>query len=45
MTMGAFAMERLLDLLAERLAVDPVEIRRRNLIPRDGLSVHLARAG
>ena len=35
MTMGAFAMERLLDLLAERLAVDPVEIRRRNLIPRE----------
>jgi carbon-monoxide dehydrogenase large subunit len=35
MTMGAFAMERLLDRLAERLDVDPVEIRRRNLIPRD----------
>jgi aerobic carbon-monoxide dehydrogenase large subunit len=35
MTMGAFAMERLLDRLAERLGVDPAEIRRRNLIPRD----------
>jgi carbon-monoxide dehydrogenase large subunit len=34
MTMGAFAMERLLDLLAERVGVDPAEIRRRNLIPR-----------
>jgi aerobic carbon-monoxide dehydrogenase large subunit len=35
MTMGAFAMERLLDRLAERLGVDPAEIRRRNFIPRD----------
>jgi aerobic carbon-monoxide dehydrogenase large subunit len=35
MTMGAFVMERLLDLLAERLALDPAEVRRRNLIPRD----------
>ncbi len=35
MTMGAFVMERLLDQLAERLGVDPVEIRRRNLIPRE----------
>jgi carbon-monoxide dehydrogenase large subunit len=35
MTMGAFVMERLLDLLAARLALDPAEIRRRNLIPRD----------
>jgi carbon-monoxide dehydrogenase large subunit len=35
MTMGAFAMERTLDLLAERLGLDPAEIRRRNLIPRD----------
>jgi carbon-monoxide dehydrogenase large subunit len=35
MTMGAFAMERLLDRLAERLALDPAEIRRRNLIPRE----------
>jgi aerobic carbon-monoxide dehydrogenase large subunit len=36
MTMGAFAMERVLDLLAERLGLDPAEIRRRNLIPQDG---------
>ena len=35
MTMGAFVMERLLDLAAERLALDPAAIRRRNLIPRD----------
>ena len=35
MTMGAFTMERLMDLLAERLGLDPAEIRRRNFIPRD----------
>ena len=35
MTMGAFVMERLLDLLAARLSLDPAEVRRRNLIPRD----------
>jgi aerobic carbon-monoxide dehydrogenase large subunit len=35
MTMGAFVMERTLDLLAERLGLDPAEIRRRNLITRD----------
>jgi carbon-monoxide dehydrogenase large subunit len=35
MTMGAFVMERLLDLVAERIGIDPVEIRRRNLIPRE----------
>ena len=34
MTMGAFVMERLLDLVAERAGLDPVEVRRRNLIPR-----------
>jgi carbon-monoxide dehydrogenase large subunit len=33
MTFGAFAMERVFDLLAERLGLDPAEIRRRNLIP------------
>ncbi len=33
MTFGAFSMERTLDLLAERLGLDPAEIRRRNLIP------------
>jgi aerobic carbon-monoxide dehydrogenase large subunit len=35
MTMGAFVMERTLDLIAERLFLDPAEIRRRNLIARD----------
>ncbi len=35
MTMGAFAMERLLDVLAGRLGLDVAEIRRRNLIPRE----------
>lgn len=35
MTMAAFAMERTLDLVAERLGVDPAEVRRRNLIPRE----------
>jgi carbon-monoxide dehydrogenase large subunit len=33
MTMGAFIMERMLDLTALRLGLDPAEIRRRNLIP------------
>jgi carbon-monoxide dehydrogenase large subunit len=36
MTMGAFVMERMLDLLATRLQLDPAEIRRRNFIARDG---------
>jgi len=35
MTMGAFVAERMLDLAAERLSLDPAEIRRRNLIPRE----------
>src|SRR5206468_1400807 len=35
MVMGAFVMERTLDLIAGRLSLDPAEIRRRNLIPRD----------
>jgi carbon-monoxide dehydrogenase large subunit len=35
MTMGAFVMERALDLVAERLDLDPAEVRRRNLIPRE----------
>jgi carbon-monoxide dehydrogenase large subunit len=35
MPFGVFAMERTLDLLADRLSLDPAEIRRRNLIPRD----------
>src|SRR2546425_9693099 len=33
MTMGAFVIERLLDLVAERAGLDPAEARRRNLIP------------
>ena len=35
MAMGAFVAERMLDLLAERLRLDPAEVRRRNLIPRE----------
>src|SRR5439155_14527 len=35
MTMGAFVMERLVDLVATRLGLDPAEVRRRNLIPRE----------
>ena len=35
MTMAAFVMERTMDLLADRLGLDPAEIRRRNLIPRE----------
>ena len=35
MTMGAFVMERVVDLVAERLGLDPAEVRRRNLIPRE----------
>jgi len=35
MTMGAFVIERMLDLVAQRLSLDPAEIRRRNLIPRE----------
>jgi carbon-monoxide dehydrogenase large subunit len=32
---GVFVIERLLDLAAHELGIDPAEIRRRNLIPRD----------
>jgi carbon-monoxide dehydrogenase large subunit len=32
---GVFVMERLLDLAAKELGLDPVEIRRRNFIPQD----------
>lgn len=32
---GVFVIERLLDLAAHELAIDPAEIRRRNLIPAD----------
>jgi carbon-monoxide dehydrogenase large subunit len=34
MAMGAFVMERMLDLLADRLGLDPGEVRRRNFIAR-----------
>jgi CO/xanthine dehydrogenase Mo-binding subunit len=32
---GVFVMERLLDLAARELGIDPVEIRRRNFIPKE----------
>ncbi len=35
MTMGVFVMERMMDLLAARLRLDPADVRRRNLIRRD----------
>jgi carbon-monoxide dehydrogenase large subunit len=35
MTMGAFVMERLLDLVAAHLDLDPADVRRRNFIARD----------
>jgi carbon-monoxide dehydrogenase large subunit len=44
MTMGAFAMERLLDRLAERLGLDPAEVRRRNLLPREAYP-HVSASG
>jgi carbon-monoxide dehydrogenase large subunit len=44
MTMGAFVMERLLDLVAARVGLDPAEIRRRNLIPRDAYP-HVSASG
>src|SRR5204863_78400 len=44
MTMGAFVMERLVDLVATRLGLDPAEVRRRNLIPRESYP-HLSPSG
>ena len=44
MTMGAFVMERLLDLLATRSGLDPAEVRRRNLIPREAYP-HVSASG
>jgi carbon-monoxide dehydrogenase large subunit len=35
MTVGVLVMERLMDMLAHRLDLDPVDVRRRNLIPAD----------
>lgn len=37
MTVGVLAMERAMDMLAERCGLDPVEVRRRNLVPEDAL--------
>jgi len=37
---GIFVAERLLDLAAKELGIDPVEIRRRNLIPPDAFPYH-----
>ncbi|HXM58092.1 MAG TPA: xanthine dehydrogenase family protein molybdopterin-binding subunit [Candidatus Dormibacteraeota bacterium] len=34
---GNFAIERMIDLLAHRLGLDPVEVRRRNLIPPEAM--------
>ena len=34
---GTFVRERLLDAIAGRVGIDPVEARRRNLIPRDAI--------
>jgi carbon-monoxide dehydrogenase large subunit len=34
---ASYAVERLIDVAADELAIDPVELRRRNLIPRDAL--------
>ena len=45
MTMGAFVMERMLDLVADRLGLDPADVRRRNLIPRDARIPIPRRAG
>ena len=35
-----FVIERLVDLAADRLGIDPAELRRRNLIPPDGPALH-----
>ncbi len=37
---GIFLVERMMDLAAKELGIDPVEIRRRNLIPADAFPVH-----
>ena len=34
---ASYAVERLIDVAADELGIDPVELRRRNLIPRDAL--------
>jgi carbon-monoxide dehydrogenase large subunit len=37
MTVGALAMERTMDCLAREVGLDPVDVRKRNLIPPDAL--------
>ncbi len=34
-----YLMERLIEIAAREMSIDPVEIRRRNLIPTDGVPV------
>jgi carbon-monoxide dehydrogenase large subunit len=38
---ASFAMERVIDLIAAELALDPAEVRRRNLIPASQMPYHL----
>ncbi|MFQ5692136.1 MAG: xanthine dehydrogenase family protein molybdopterin-binding subunit, partial [Nitrospinota bacterium] len=40
-----FEMERIVDLLADALALDPAELRRKNLIPTDRFPYHTATGG
>lgn len=40
-TEAAFARERLIDIAAHQLGIDPVELRRRNLISAEGSTWHL----
>lgn len=42
LTVGVLVMERLMDMLGRRLGLDPVEVRRRNLIPPGALPYHSA---
>jgi 2-furoyl-CoA dehydrogenase large subunit len=35
-----FALERLMDIAARRLGIDPAELRRRNFVPRDAFPYH-----
>lgn len=44
MTVGVLAMERAVDLLASRLGLDPVEVRRRNFVP-EGRFPHTSPSG
>ena len=41
-TVGAFVMERLVDMLAERTGLDPAEVRRRNLVTPEELPYETA---